>query len=109
MAAAKKVQKEQERVERAAIMAEKRKVAAEVRATKEAEKQARAAAKKKASKQKQQQLGQKEQSIRPIKPPKALKKQAKGLIREVEVQEVEVVVTATSRGRQVQKPGRFYK
>ena len=86
-------------------MAEKRKVAAEARATKEAEKQARAAAKEEA---KQQQLRQREQFIRSIKSLKASKKQAKGLIREAELQKVEVVVTAILRGKQVQKPRRFY-
>lgn len=45
LAATRKIQKEKERVERAIVTAEKRKLAAEVRVLKEAEKQARAAAK----------------------------------------------------------------
>lgn len=107
LAAAKKVEKEQERAERAAIMAEKRKVAAEVRAMKEAEKQARAAAKQEVFKQKQQQLRQQGQPIRSTKASKTSKKQVRRSIREAEVLEVEVVVTATLRGRQVQRPRRF--
>ena len=107
LAAAKRAEKQKKKVERAAIMAEKRKVAAEVRAIKEAEKQARAAAKQEASRHKQQQLEQRRQSIRSTKALQTSKKQAKRLIREVEVVEVEAGVTATSSGRQVQKPRRF--
>ena len=108
LAAAKKTQKEQEKVKRAAIMAERRKVAAEARVTKEAEKQARAAAKQEALKQKQQQLGQQKQFTGSTKASKTSKKQARRPVQMVVVPEVEVVVTATSRGRQVQKPRRFY-
>ena len=94
-------------MERAVIMAEKRKAAAEVRAAKEAEKQARAAAKQEALKQKQQQLEQQGQSTVSTKASKTLKKQVRRPTQEAEVREVEVVVTATSRGRQVHKPRRF--
>ena len=105
LAAAKKVQKEQEKAERATIAAEKRKVAAEIKSTKEAEKQARAATKQKVAKQKQLQLELRRQSIRPTK---TSKQQINGLIGEAEVLAAEGVVRATSSGRQVQKPRRFF-
>ena len=106
-AAAKRVQKEKERVERAAITAAKRKAAAEARAIREEEKRARAGAKAEALRQKNEQLrlqghsaGSKEAQTTP-------KKQARKSVPVVIKQEEEVAVMATSRGRQVQKPRRF--
>jgi len=108
LAAARKIKKEKERVKRAAITAGKRKMAAEVRAIKEAEKRARAAAKEEASRQKEQQLRLRGQSTVAKEARKIPKKQARRSIGVMKVQEVEVAVVATSRGRQVQKPRRYY-
>ena len=106
-AAAKRVQKEKERVERAAITAAKRKAAAEARAIREEEKRARAGAKAEALRQKKEQLRLWGQSTGSKEARKTPKKQARKSVPVVIEQEEEVAVMATLRGRQVQKPQRF--
>ena len=106
-AAAKRVQKEKERVERAAITAAKRKAAAEARAIREEEKRAQAGAKAEALRQKKEQLRLWGQSTGSKEARKTPKKQARKSVPVVIEQEEEVAVMATLRGRQVQKPQRF--
>ena len=107
-AAAKRVQKEKERVEQAAITAAKRKAAAEARAIREEEKRAQVGAKAEALRQKKEQLRLWGQSTGSKEAWKTPKKQARKSVPVVIEQEEEVAVMATLRGRQVQKLQRFH-
>ena len=107
LAAARKVQKEKERVEQAAITTEKRKAAAEARAIKEEEKRAHMEARVEALLQKDVQVRLQAKSTVSKEAWKTPKKQARRSILVVIEEKEEVVVQATLRGRQVQRPRRF--
>ena len=107
--AAKRVQKEKERVERAAITAAKRKAAVKARAIREEEKRAQAGVKAEALRQKNEQLRLQRHSAGSKEAQTTSKKQARKSVPVVIEQEEEIAVMATLRGRQVQKPRRFCK
>lgn len=109
LAAAKKQQKEREKVERAAITAQKRQLAAEAKAAKKAEKQAQKELKEEAYKQRGGQAGLQGQAPGPKRVRKTPKKLAKRPDSAVIALEEEIAIRATSRGRRVQKPQRFFE
>ena len=108
-AAAKRVQKEKERVKQAAITAAKRKAAVEVRAIREEEKQTWAGAQVEALRQKNEQLRLQGHSAGSKEAQTTLKKQAKKSVPVMIKQEKKVAVMTILRGRQMQKLQHFCK
>ena len=108
LTAAKKQQREKEKAERAAAATEKRRVAAETKAAKQAEKQAQKEMKEAASRQIDRQSGPRGKSKGSKGVQKTLKKQAKQPRSGVIARKKEEGVMAASRGRRVQKPQRFF-
>jgi hypothetical protein len=107
LAAAKKQQKELNKIERARLLAKRRQQAAEAKAQKAVEKQAQIELKEVANRHNKGRLELKRQSTGPQKVQKSRKKQARGPNNTVITQQVEGVVLTTSRGRRLQRPQRF--
>ena len=88
-------------------MAQKRQLAAELRAQKAAEKQAQKELKEATIQQHMENPGPKQQSTMPTKAQKTHKKQIKSSGCTTMVSQSEETILATSRGRRVQLPQRF--
>jgi multidrug efflux pump subunit AcrA (membrane-fusion protein) len=107
LAATRRQQKEDKKAQRAIIMAQKRQLAAELRAQKAAEKQAQKELKEATIQQHMENPGPKQQSTMPTKAQKTHKKQIKSSGCTTMVSQSEETILATSRGRRVQLPQRF--
>ena len=103
LTAAKKQQKELDKIERAQLLAERRRQAAEIKAQKVVEKQAQIKLKEVGNKHTKEQL----KSAGPQKVQKTHKKQAREPDNTIITQEVGKVVLTTLRGRRLQRPQRF--
>jgi hypothetical protein len=103
-ATAKRLLKEKEKLQKAIITQEKRKLAAEAKA---AEKQTQKGLVEAANSSPKEQVGLQKQSTEPNKVQKTRKNQLKRPTCVIITKEVEEVVLTTSTGRRVQRPGRF--
>lgn len=107
LAASKKLQKEDEKLQKAAAAIKKQRLAAEAKTAKAAEIQARKELREEAKRYKKGLLELQKRSTGSCKIQKTPRKQAKQPRSPVTAKEEGVVVLATSRGRKVQLPRRF--